>query len=167
MEFVYDVGLIPTRVGRDGQDCLGGMPRDQQRVTMVIQCPVCYVAMRVVVEEGIEIDTCSICHGVWLDAGELESLAGTRAVAPREVDRTHLSALRCPRCAKRTFAVKETSRGEYAMCIECRGVFVGGQTIDELSAQHREPSSKLADAALRTPDLLSAIGDLLWLFGSP
>jgi len=53
------------------------------------------------------------------------------------------------------------------MCIECRGVFVGGQTIDELSAQHREPSSRLADAALRTPDLLSAIGDLLWLFGSP
>ena len=137
--------------------------------TILIQCPVCYVSMRVVVEEGIEIDVCPICHGVWLDAGELESLAASWATAPREVDRTRLSELRCPKCAKRTFAVLETSRGEYATCIECRGVFIGGKTMDELAAEAKDeqPNSKVVGVVMETPNLLSGISDLLWLFGSP
>lgn len=134
----------------------------------MIQCPVCYVSMRVVVEEGIEIDVCPICHGVWLDAGELESFAKAQATALREVDRKRLSELRCPKCVERTFAVCETSRGEYAMCIECHGVFIGGKTMDELAAEakNEQPNSKVVGALMETPNLLSGIGDLLWLFGS-
>lgn len=42
----------------------------------VLTCPVCQGAMREVNREGILIDVCTQCRGVWLDRGELEKLAG-------------------------------------------------------------------------------------------
>jgi Zn-finger nucleic acid-binding protein len=41
----------------------------------VLSCPVCKGAMREVNREGILIDVCTQCRGVWLDRGELEKLA--------------------------------------------------------------------------------------------
>jgi len=41
-----------------------------------ITCPVCQGAFREVLREGILIDVCSQCKGVWLDRGELEKLIG-------------------------------------------------------------------------------------------
>jgi hypothetical protein len=41
----------------------------------VLVCPVCQGAMKEVSREGILIDTCTQCRGVWLDRGELEKLA--------------------------------------------------------------------------------------------
>jgi len=35
--------------------------------------------MREMVREGVTIDTCTQCRGVWLDRGELEKLAGALA----------------------------------------------------------------------------------------
>ncbi|ESQ83346.1 hypothetical protein AEAC466_13945 [Asticcacaulis sp. AC466] len=37
-------------------------------------CPVCKGAFREVIREGILIDICTQCQGVWLDRGELEKL---------------------------------------------------------------------------------------------
>jgi uncharacterized protein len=42
----------------------------------VLNCPVCQGAMREVERQGVLIDTCTQCRGVWLDRGELEKLAG-------------------------------------------------------------------------------------------
>jgi uncharacterized protein len=39
-----------------------------------LQCPVCSSAFREVLREGILIDVCTQCRGVWLDRGELEKL---------------------------------------------------------------------------------------------
>ncbi len=41
-----------------------------------ITCPVCQGAFREVLREGILIDVCTQCKGVWLDRGELEKLIG-------------------------------------------------------------------------------------------
>lgn len=41
-----------------------------------ITCPVCQGAFREVLREGILIDVCTQCKGVWLDRGELEKLLG-------------------------------------------------------------------------------------------
>jgi Zn-finger nucleic acid-binding protein len=41
----------------------------------VLICPVCQGKMREVTRQGILIDTCTQCRGVWLDRGELEKLA--------------------------------------------------------------------------------------------
>jgi uncharacterized protein len=51
-----------------------------------LSCPVCQGAMREVTKEGVQIDTCSQCRGVWLDRGELEKLVGLvdrQATEPR------------------------------------------------------------------------------------
>ncbi|MDF2938196.1 MAG: hypothetical protein K0Q90_3569 [Paenibacillaceae bacterium] len=47
-----------------------------------MNCPVCdHVKMREVEKEGVTIDTCPQCKGVWLDRGELDKLmSGVREV---------------------------------------------------------------------------------------
>ena len=42
----------------------------------VLTCPVCQGGMKEVEHQGVLIDTCTQCRGVWLDRGELEKLAG-------------------------------------------------------------------------------------------
>lgn len=37
-------------------------------------CPVCNVELRLADRQGVEIDYCPQCRGVWLDRGELEKL---------------------------------------------------------------------------------------------
>lgn len=41
----------------------------------VLVCPVCQGAMREINQQGVLIDTCTQCRGVWLDRGELEKLS--------------------------------------------------------------------------------------------
>lgn len=47
-----------------------------------MQCPVCKDAQLVISErQGIEIDYCPTCRGVWLDRGELDKLIERSAAA--------------------------------------------------------------------------------------
>ena len=39
------------------------------------RCPKCDGSLIEVSHEGVQIDRCNKCHGIWLDAGELETLA--------------------------------------------------------------------------------------------
>jgi Zn-finger nucleic acid-binding protein len=39
-----------------------------------MQCPVCNVRLAVSDRQGVEIDHCPRCRGVWLDRGELDKL---------------------------------------------------------------------------------------------
>jgi Zn-finger nucleic acid-binding protein len=48
-----------------------------------MECPVCKVTLQMSERQGVEIDYCPKCRGVWLDRGELDKLielsAGTHA----------------------------------------------------------------------------------------
>lgn len=39
-----------------------------------MMCPDCGVALQMANREGVEIDYCGQCRGVWLDRGELEKI---------------------------------------------------------------------------------------------
>ncbi len=39
-----------------------------------MRCLICDVEMRITEREGVEIDYCPRCRGVWLDRGELEKI---------------------------------------------------------------------------------------------
>lgn len=44
-----------------------------------MQCPVCSTPLQPREREGIEIDVCGRCRGVWLDRGELDRLIARSA----------------------------------------------------------------------------------------
>lgn len=39
-----------------------------------MKCPVCDVELKIADRQGIEIDYCPQCRGVWLDRGELDKI---------------------------------------------------------------------------------------------
>jgi uncharacterized protein len=39
-----------------------------------MNCPVCNVALTMTERQGVEIDYCQRCRGVWLDRGELDKI---------------------------------------------------------------------------------------------
>jgi Zn-finger nucleic acid-binding protein len=39
-----------------------------------MNCPVCNVALTMADRQGVEIDYCPKCRGVWLDRGELDKI---------------------------------------------------------------------------------------------
>lgn len=39
-----------------------------------MKCPLCHAELRVADRQGIEIDYCPACRGVWLDRGELDKM---------------------------------------------------------------------------------------------
>ena len=51
-----------------------------------MKCPVCDVVLTMTERQGIEIDACPQCRGVWLDRGELDKIV-ERASAFSERDR--------------------------------------------------------------------------------
>ena len=56
-----------------------------------MQCPHCHVTLKMSAREGIEIDYCPQCRGVWLDRGELDKIIERSVVetpAPREASRS-------------------------------------------------------------------------------
>ena len=39
-----------------------------------MDCPVCAIELRMTERQGVEIDYCPKCRGVWLDRGELDKI---------------------------------------------------------------------------------------------
>ena len=47
--------------------------RDTAAVSAML-CPVCHVGLAMTGRQGVEIDYCPQCRGVWLDRGELDKI---------------------------------------------------------------------------------------------
>jgi uncharacterized protein len=48
-----------------------------------MNCPVCNVALTMTERQGVEIDYCPKCRGVWLDRGELDKIIERSAGNPQ------------------------------------------------------------------------------------
>ena len=57
-----------------------------------MQCPVCDVTLLISSREGIEIDYCPQCRGVWLDRGELDKIIERSAPASQDSGGQHQPA---------------------------------------------------------------------------
>jgi len=72
-----------------------------------MDCPVCNNAMITLELDQVEIDHCTECGGIWLDAGELETLLGdankaTQLLQSFRIDPTSREEPRkCPICDKK------------------------------------------------------------------
>lgn len=47
-----------------------------------MKCPVCNIDLKLAERQGIEIDYCSQCRGVWLDRGELDKIIERASAQP-------------------------------------------------------------------------------------
>ncbi|MFH1416009.1 MAG: zf-TFIIB domain-containing protein [Elusimicrobiota bacterium] len=72
-----------------------------------MDCPVCREPMLVLELEGVEVDHCISCRGIWLDAGELELLLGDSDKKDELIGsfdncgHSGERVLRCPICLKK------------------------------------------------------------------
>jgi ribosomal protein L37AE/L43A len=48
--------------------------QEKAKAAAALQCPRCNERLQAVMFEGVEIDACDKCGGVWLDANELQAI---------------------------------------------------------------------------------------------
>ena len=92
-----------------------------------MDCPVCKDSAMITLElNEIEIDYCTVCNGIWLDAGELELLLGEPKKAGQLLDSFTIDSKltekvrKCPICDKKMQKVVVDS-GKPALLIDkCR-----------------------------------------------
>jgi len=53
-----------------------------------MQCPACHIDLAMTERQGIEIDYCPQCRGVWLDRGELDKMIERSAAEPFDARQT-------------------------------------------------------------------------------
>lgn len=119
----------------------------------MLRCPVCAkVDMAVLELDGVEIDYCFDCGGIWLDAGELELLMGSSEKKDeilssfQDVDKICKEKKRpCPICKKSMKKVIiKTENGEVLIdeCVERHGVwFDKGELYQIVSCAQKEADS--------------------------
>ena len=72
-----------------------------------MDCPVCKNAMIALELQEVEVDYCTGCGGIWLDAGELELLLGNAQNAEQLLDSFKIDShsiekpRKCPICLKK------------------------------------------------------------------
>jgi len=73
-----------------------------------MDCPVCKDSAMITLElDEVEIDYCTVCNGIWLDAGELELLLGEPEKAKKLLNSFRVDSesrekvRRCPICDKK------------------------------------------------------------------
>lgn len=52
-----------------------------------MNCPVCNVELKMADRQGVEIDYCPKCRGVWLDRGELDKIIERSSAMGKEYSR--------------------------------------------------------------------------------
>ncbi len=107
----------------------------------MMTCPKCQGAMETIVYEGVEVDRCRSCQGIWFDAGESDWLRHEDAAAvidtgdpaagmkTNEIDR-----YRCPRCDGGMLRRVDPKHPQirYEECTSCRGSFFDAGEFAEL-----------------------------------
>ena len=97
-----------------------------------MQCPKCAAAMAKVTFEGVEVDRCTGCQGLWFDMLEhedLKALSGSEAIdtGSAEAGRKHDAQRRitCPVCAQPMIAMVVAGQPHiaYEACTVCYGVY--------------------------------------------
>lgn len=108
-----------------------------------MQCPKCQTEMVTHDVDGVDIDRCGVCGGMWFDLGEEEQLLKSNSDAAKDLDlgetsRTEANKLirdiDCPRCHTRLMklAHHEQRHIEYEMCGTCGGVYLDSGEFDDL-----------------------------------
>ncbi len=104
-------------------------------------CPCCGTPLIEVRLDGIVIDRCETCSGIWFDFAELERVLNrdTHAIGkllPRteRLEDPNLDMLPCPRCRDKLIRMRaEPERMNYYTCLTCYGRWLGGSALKRVA----------------------------------
>jgi len=107
-----------------------------------MRCPKCRSDMDQIEYEGVEVDRCSICGGIWFDFGEIEQLQNKKAA--KEIDTgdkavgkqlNTIDNYRCPRCSGAMIKMVDPQQRHiwYEKCRDCHGSFFDAGEFKDLS----------------------------------
>jgi Zn-finger nucleic acid-binding protein len=92
--------------------------------------------------EGTEIDRCTICKGIWFDAGEIEILRDKEAAAAIDTGDASVGRksnamddYQCPRCSGAMVRVVDARQRHiwFETCSSCNGSFLDAGELRDLS----------------------------------
>lgn len=126
-------------------------------------CPRCFCPLKVQQEQGISIDYCDTCGGVWYDREELPRIMGRDSLFERALRRAGTSRghnIACPACA-RLMEVRLLGGGglpelEIDLCGSCGGIWLDSGELDRL-LEYAPLLSGQGQAASRDSALISAL----------
>ena len=107
-----------------------------------MRCPKCRADMEQIDYEGTEIDRCTICKGIWFDAGEIDIMKDKQAAAAIDTGDTKvgkegnkLDHYQCPRCSGSMVKVVDPNQTHiwYETCSSCKGSYLDAGELLDLS----------------------------------
>lgn len=112
-----------------------------------MDCIKCKKPMKKAKLEGILVDKCDICRGVWLDGGELEMLQNSIAKNSQDLKKEAMNEIMdekmrlittsglCPKCQEQQIEKYKKSGIELERCPACKGVFFDYGELDKVLSQ--------------------------------
>ena len=107
-----------------------------------MRCPKCRADMEQVDYEGTEIDRCTICNGIWFDAGEIDVLRDKQAASAIDIgdagigkQSNAMDSYQCPRCSAAMVKVVDPEQTHiwYETCSSCHGSYLDAGELRDLS----------------------------------
>ena len=107
-----------------------------------MRCPKCRSDMDKVQLDGVEIDRCSSCHGLWFDAGEMEKLKDRKTAAAIDIGdpekgKAHndIDRYRCPRCGGNMVRMSDPQQRHiwFEKCGSCHGSYFDAGEFNDLA----------------------------------
>ncbi|MEH6519065.1 MAG: MFS transporter [Halioglobus sp.] len=107
-----------------------------------MRCPKCRADMEQQVHDDVEIDRCTICKGLWFDAGEIALLQNKEAAAAIDTGDQKIGKMNnknnnypCPRCAGEMVHRVDPKQTHiwYEECSACKGSFFDAGEFADLS----------------------------------
>jgi Zn-finger nucleic acid-binding protein len=107
-----------------------------------MRCPKCRADMEQLEYEGTEVDRCTICSGIWFDAGEIDVMRDKSAAATIDTGDVSIGKAsnaidryRCPRCSGSMLRVVDPQQTHiwYETCGSCHGSFLDAGELQDLS----------------------------------
>jgi Zn-finger nucleic acid-binding protein len=106
-----------------------------------MNCPKCAAAMEPVTFEGVTVDRCTGCKGIWFDANEQRALKEKKgaeaidigdAATGRKMDK--ITDIQCPRCHTRMIRMVDVDQHhiDYEACTVCYGMFLDAGEFKDL-----------------------------------
>lgn len=107
-----------------------------------MRCPKCRSDMQAIDVDGVEVDRCTICQGLWFDRGEVERVIEARAAASLDIGdaavgkvQNDIDQYRCPRCGGPMARLVDAGQPHiwFEKCGACHGSFFDAGELKDLS----------------------------------